>query len=83
MGELRFLYAAADIAFVGGSLFYRGQQQRRATTSIEPAVLGVPVLFGPYHFSFRDTVEDLLTAERRGIRVTETPPNCARRSKRC
>ena len=69
MGELRFLYAAADIAFVGGSLFYRGSN-KGGHNPIEPAVLGVPVLFGPYHFSFRDTVEDLLTAEA-GIRVTD------------
>jgi 3-deoxy-D-manno-octulosonic-acid transferase len=26
-------------------------------------VLGVPVLFGPYNFSFKETVDDLLAAD--------------------
>ena len=30
---------------------------------MEPAILGVPVLFGPYNFSFKETVEDLLAAD--------------------
>jgi 3-deoxy-D-manno-octulosonic-acid transferase len=29
---------------------------------MEPAILGLPVLFGPYNFSFRETVADLLAA---------------------
>ena len=27
---------------------------------MEPAILGIPVLFGPYNFSFKETVDDLL-----------------------
>jgi 3-deoxy-D-manno-octulosonic-acid transferase len=30
---------------------------------MEPAILGVPVLFGPYNFSFKETVDDLLAAD--------------------
>jgi 3-deoxy-D-manno-octulosonic-acid transferase len=30
---------------------------------MEPAILGVPVLFGPYNFSFKETVDDLRAAD--------------------
>ncbi len=59
VGELGRLYGAADIAFVGGSLFFRGSN-KGGHNLMEPAILGVPVLFGPYNFSFKETVEDLL-----------------------
>jgi 3-deoxy-D-manno-octulosonic-acid transferase len=62
LGELGRLYAVADIAFVGGSLFYRGSN-KGGHNLMEPAVVGVPVLFGPWNFSFRDTVADLLAAD--------------------
>ena len=62
IGELSALYTIANIAFVGGSLFYRGQK-KGGHNIIEPAALGVPVLFGPYNFSFQDTVQELLAAE--------------------
>jgi len=61
VGELDRLYSAADIAFVGGSLFYRGAN-KGGHNLMEPAILGLPVLFGPYNFSFKDTVSDLLAA---------------------
>ena len=67
VGELRTLYGVADIAYVGGSLFARGSN-RGGHNVIEPAMQEIPVLFGPHHFSFRDTVEDLLSAEA-GIKV--------------
>jgi 3-deoxy-D-manno-octulosonic-acid transferase len=62
VGELGKLYAAADIAFVGGSLFFRGAN-KGGHNLMEPAILGVPVLFGPYNFSFKETVDDLLAAD--------------------
>ena len=62
VGELRTLYAAADIAFVGGSLFYRGSN-KGGHNLMEPAILGLPILFGPYNFSFRETVQELLRAD--------------------
>ena len=59
LGELRALYAAADIAFVGGSLFSRGRN-RGGHNLMEPAISGVPVLFGPHHSSFLETAEALV-----------------------
>ncbi len=59
LGELRALYAAADIAFVGGSLFSRGRH-RGGHNLMEPAIAGVPVLFGPHHASFAETAEALV-----------------------
>jgi 3-deoxy-D-manno-octulosonic-acid transferase len=62
VGELGRLYAIADVAFVGGSLFFRGAN-KGGHNLMEPAILGVPVLFGPYNFSFKETVDDLLAAQ--------------------
>jgi 3-deoxy-D-manno-octulosonic-acid transferase len=62
VGELGRLYSAADLAFVGGSLFFRGVN-KGGHNLMEPAILGVPVLFGPYNFSFKETVDDLLAAD--------------------
>jgi 3-deoxy-D-manno-octulosonic-acid transferase len=47
MGELLFLYALADCAFVGGSLIPNGGHN-----PLEPAALGKPVLSGPHVFNF-------------------------------
>jgi 3-deoxy-D-manno-octulosonic-acid transferase len=47
MGELLFLYALADIAFVGGSLVANGGHN-----PLEPAALAKPVLSGPHMFNF-------------------------------
>ncbi|MDD0977249.1 lipid IV(A) 3-deoxy-D-manno-octulosonic acid transferase [Pseudomonas fontis] len=47
MGELLFLYALADIAFVGGSLVANGGHNL-----LEPAALAKPVLSGPHLFNF-------------------------------
>ena len=47
MGELPVFYAAADVAFVGGSLVDIGGHNM-----LEPAALGVPVVFGPHMFNF-------------------------------
>jgi 3-deoxy-D-manno-octulosonic-acid transferase len=69
VGELTRLYSAADIAFVGGSLFYRGAN-KGGHNLMEPAIRGVPVLFGPYNFSFKETVEALLEA-RGGVLVRD------------
>ncbi len=58
MGELLLLYAAADLAFVGGSLVATGGHN-----VLEPALLGLPVLFGPHMFNFTEAGERLLEAE--------------------
>ncbi|WP_024304544.1 lipid IV(A) 3-deoxy-D-manno-octulosonic acid transferase [Pseudogulbenkiania sp. MAI-1] len=57
MGELFGYYAAADLAFVGGSLLPLGGQNL-----IEPASVGVPVLFGPSMFNFADASTKALEA---------------------
>ncbi len=62
VGELGRLYSVADVAFVGGSLFFRGAN-KGGHNRMEPAILGVPVLFGSYNFSFKETVDDLLAAD--------------------
>ncbi|MGV2833434.1 lipid IV(A) 3-deoxy-D-manno-octulosonic acid transferase [Pseudomonas shirazensis] len=49
MGELLFLYALADIAFVGGSLMPTGGHN-----PLEPAALALPVISGPHVFNFLD-----------------------------
>ena len=62
VGELGRLYAIADLAFVGGSLFFRGAN-KGGHNLMEPAIFGVPIVFGPYNFSFKETVDDLLAAD--------------------
>ncbi|HTT08800.1 MAG TPA: lipid IV(A) 3-deoxy-D-manno-octulosonic acid transferase [Gammaproteobacteria bacterium] len=47
LGRLILFYAAADVAFVGGSLVPTGGHNL-----LEPAALGLPVLCGPYAFNF-------------------------------
>ena len=57
MGELTLLYAAADVAFVGGSLVRHGGHN-----VLEPCALGIPVIFGPHMFNFVEISQ--LTLER-------------------
>ena len=55
VGELAALYAAADVAFVGGSLVPVGGHNL-----LEPAALGVPVITGPYQSSGKQIARLLL-----------------------
>jgi 3-deoxy-D-manno-octulosonic-acid transferase len=57
MGELPMFFAAADVAFVGGSLVPHGGHNL-----LEPAALGVPVVTGPHLFNFTRIAEMLLDA---------------------
>ncbi len=57
MGELLFLYALADVAFVGGSLVPNGGHNL-----LEPAALGLPVLSGPHLFNFLEIAAQLRAA---------------------
>jgi 3-deoxy-D-manno-octulosonic-acid transferase len=64
MGILGHAWGLADIGFTGGSL----NDKRGGQSMIEPAGYGVPVLFGPHTWNFKDAVAGLL--ERGGaIRV--------------
>jgi len=58
LGELKLLYAAADVAFVGGSLVEVGGHN-----VLEPAAIGVPVLFGPQMFNFQEIAEHMLAMD--------------------
>ena len=57
MGELPLFLAAADVAFVGGSLVPHGGHNL-----LEPAGLGIPVVTGPHVFNFTEICELLLQA---------------------
>ena len=58
IGELKMLYAAADVAFVGGSLVPVGGHN-----VLEPALIGVPVVFGPQMFNFKEIAERILAEQ--------------------
>jgi 3-deoxy-D-manno-octulosonic-acid transferase len=57
MGEMLAYCAAADIAFVGGSLLPLGGQNL-----IEPIAVGVPTLVGPHTFNFAEVTERAIEA---------------------
>ncbi len=54
MGELMLLYAAADVAFVGGSLVPIGGHN-----VLEPAALAKPCVMGRYGFNFPEITRQL------------------------
>ena len=47
IGQLKGLYALADIVFIGGSLIPHGGQN-----PIEPAIFSKAIIFGPYMSNF-------------------------------
>jgi 3-deoxy-D-manno-octulosonic-acid transferase len=55
MGELKMLYAAADAAFIGGSMVLVGGHNL-----LEAAAAGVPVMFGPYMANFKEIAAGVL-----------------------
>jgi len=57
LGELAGFYACAELALVGGSFADWGGQN-----PLEPAALGLPLVFGPSMRHFRDIAADLLAA---------------------
>ncbi|MCF6281756.1 MAG: lipid IV(A) 3-deoxy-D-manno-octulosonic acid transferase [Candidatus Polarisedimenticolaceae bacterium] len=58
MGELPMFLASADLAFIGGSLIPRGGHN-----ILEPAALGLPILFGPHMFNFAEISQLFLDHE--------------------
>ena len=64
-GELMGFYSLADMVFVGGSLVPTGGHNL-----LEPASVGVPVLFGPHMTNFREITALVLEAEA-GIQVAD------------
>jgi 3-deoxy-D-manno-octulosonic-acid transferase len=57
LGELLPLYAASDLVFVGGSLVPTGGHNL-----LEAALVGRPVIFGPYMHNFREISQLVLAA---------------------
>jgi len=57
IGELVSFYALSDIAFVGGSLVEEGGHN-----PIEPAIFGIPVLFGPNMHDFHEIAASLINS---------------------
>lgn len=55
IGHLKYIYAAATLIFIGGSLVKKGGQN-----PLEGASLGRPVVFGPYMSNFREISEILI-----------------------
>ena len=66
MGELGLLYAASDIAFVGGSLVPFGGQN-----ILEPCAVKLPVLFGPHMFNFEE-ISQLVIEAKAGVCVEDS-----------
>jgi 3-deoxy-D-manno-octulosonic-acid transferase len=66
MGEMLLLYAASDVAFVGGSLVPTGSHNM-----LEPAALGKPVLFGPHRYNFAE-ISQLLIDQKAAQEVADS-----------
>jgi len=65
VGELPMFLAGADVAFMGGSLIKHGGHNM-----LEPAALGVPVVFGPHNFNFM-AISELLLEEDAAVMVSQ------------
>ncbi|HET6420718.1 MAG TPA: 3-deoxy-D-manno-octulosonic acid transferase [Geobacteraceae bacterium] len=63
VGELMSLYALSDLVFVGGSMVPVGGHNL-----LEPASMGVPVLFGPFMNNFRE-IASLIVRSDAGVQV--------------
>ena len=67
MGEMFAYFAAADAAFIGGSLLPLGGQNL-----IEACAVGTPVLIGPHSFNFAAVTADAIAAGA-ALRVDDAP----------
>jgi 3-deoxy-D-manno-octulosonic-acid transferase len=67
MGELQRLYAAADVAYIGGSLVPHGGQNL-----LEACAVHVPVVFGPHMFHFEEI--SVMALERGAARQVHDVP---------
>jgi 3-deoxy-D-manno-octulosonic-acid transferase len=72
LGDLQMFYAAADVAFVGGSLVPVGGHNL-----LEPAVLGMPILSGPHTHNAQDIAELLLQSG--ALRIVRSREDLAQR----
>jgi 3-deoxy-D-manno-octulosonic-acid transferase len=76
IGELQMFYAAADAAFVGGSLVPVGGH-----SLLEPALLGLPVISGPWTQNAADVAQ--LLAQAGALATVRDPDALARRVIEC
>lgn len=65
VGWLMRLYGRATVVYVGGSLIPHGGQNL-----LEPAAWGLPALFGPHMFNFKEIVVQALDADA-GIQIQD------------
>ena len=65
MGELPMFLGAAEAAFVGGSLVPTGGHN-----VLEPAALGIPVVFGPHMFNF-STISRMLLSQGGAVQISD------------
>jgi 3-deoxy-D-manno-octulosonic-acid transferase len=72
LGELQMFYAAADVAFVAGSLVPIGGHNL-----LEPAALGLPILSGPHTQNAQDIAERLVQAG--AVRIVRSREELAER----
>jgi len=61
MGELGFMYACSDVAFIGGSLVAHGGHN-----PLESIAVNVPAITGPHTFNFTEVYEQL--TQQQGVR---------------
>ncbi len=66
IGELLHFFVASDMAFIGGSLVEHGGHN-----PLEPAALGLPVVYGPHMFNFEEIANQLCEANA-AIKVKDT-----------
>jgi 3-deoxy-D-manno-octulosonic-acid transferase len=72
LGELLDFYAAADVAFVGGSLVPIGGHNL-----LEPAALGLPILTGPNNSNSEEAARQLIALG--AVEVVQGPQDLAER----
>ena len=58
LGELKMFYAAANIAFIGGSIVPVGGHN-----VLEAAAVGIPAVFGPYMNNFKSIAKEIIQQE--------------------
>jgi 3-deoxy-D-manno-octulosonic-acid transferase len=78
LGQLASLYAAADLAFVGGSLVPVGGHNL-----LEPAAVGVPILTGPHVATVANIADELEAAGVLQRVQLSTSPECERMIHQC
>ena len=64
MGEMMKYYACSDMVFMGGTLIHQGGHN-----ILEPAALGLPIIYGPHMFNFH-AINELFLQYQASVQVT-------------